>query len=273
MRTPKKKIDIFIISDSTGTTAEMVINAALVQFKNIKPVFKKFPYIKTKNQIKPILNQARSVQGIVIYSVVSKELRAWLRKEKRTADTYTIDLLGPIIDRIQKQWDVTPTLEPGLLRGIGEESLRVAESIDFTLMHDDGQGMETLGKGDLIILGVSRTSKTPTSLYLSCNYGLKVANVPIINAMKPPEKVFILKNQKIGLRIEPERLAFLRRRRWKHEVLDYADISHIKEELDYSEHIFSQIKDLQVIDVSYSSIEEVAARIIELREERKARAA
>lgn len=248
----------------------MVISAVLVQFKDIVPVFKKFPYIKTKEQIKAILNQAHAAQGIVIYSLVSQELRAWIRKERRTMDMYAIDLLGPIIDRIRKQWDLMPLLEPGLLRGIGEESLRLAESIDFTLKHDDGQGVETLEKADLIILGVSRTSKTPTSLYLSCNHGLKVANVPLILGMRPPDKVFTLKTQKVGFTIEYDRLAFIRRKRVKYseEALNYyLDVTHIKEELAYSRRIFNQIEGLQVIDVTISSIEEVANKIMEARQE------
>lgn len=274
MRRPKKRIHIFIVSDSTGMTAEMVINAVLVQFKDVKPVFKKFPYIKTKEQIKAILDQAHAVQGIVIYSLVSQDLRAWIRRERRATDIYAIDLLGPIIDRIRKMWGLIPLLEPGLLRGIDAESLRLAESIDYTLKHDDGQGVETLGKADLIILGVSRTSKTPTSLYLSCNHGLKVANVPLILGMKPPDKVFTLKTPKTGFTIELERLAFIRRKRMKYaEAGDYLDVTHIREELDYSERIFGQIKGLQIIDVTHSSIEEVANRIMEERQERAGRAA
>ncbi len=268
MRPPKKKVHIFIISDSTGMTAEMVINAVLVQFKEIKPVYKKFPFVKTKEEVRTILSQAHWLQGIVIYSLVSPELRARVRREKRTMDIYAIDLLGPILDRLRKQWNLLPLLEPGLLRGIGEESLRLAESIDFTLKHDDGQGVDTLGKADLIILGVSRTSKTPTSLYLSCNQGLKVANVPIIPGIMLPAKVFTLKNQKIGFTIEPDRLAFIRRRRMKYgEAPDYLDISHIKEELDYSEQMYTRIPGLQIIDVSHSSIEEVSGRIMETRQE------
>ncbi len=266
---PKKRIHIFIVSDSTGMTAEMVINAVLVQFKDVKPVFKKFPYIKAKEQIGAILNQAHAVKGsIVIYSLVSQELRAWIRRERRAMDIYAIDLLGPIIDRIRKMWNLIPLLEPGLLRGIGEESLRLAESIDYTLKHDDGQGVETLGKADLVILGVSRTSKTPTSLYLSCNHGMKVANVPIILGIKPPDKVFTLKRQKIGFTIDLDRLAFIRRKRLKYtETKDYMDVTHIREELDYSERIFRQIKGLQLIDVTHSSIEEVANRVMEERQE------
>ncbi len=252
----------------------MVINAVLVQFKDVKPVFKKFPYIKTKEQIKAILDQAHAVQGIIIYSLVSQDLRTWIRRERRATDIYAIDLLGPIIDRIRKTWNLIPLLEPGLLRGISEESLRLAESIDYTLKHDDGQGVETLGKADLIILGVSRTSKTPTSLYLSCNHGMKVANVPIILGMRPPDKVFTLKTPKIGFAIEPDRLAFIRRRRMKYtEAGDYADVRHIRLELDYSEQVFSQIKDLHIIDVTHNSIEEVANRIMEGRQERRGPAA
>jgi regulator of PEP synthase PpsR (kinase-PPPase family) len=271
MSQSKKRAHIFIVSDSTGSTAEMVINAVLVQFKDLEPVFKKFPFISTKEQIRAILNQADRVNGVVIYSLVSQELRAWIRREKRTMDIHAFDLLGPIIDRIQKHWDLIPLLEPGLLRGIGEESLRLAESIDFTLKHDDGQGVETLGNADLMILGVSRTSKTPTSIYLSCNNGIKVANVPIIPDIRPPHKVFASsKIQKIGFTISPERLAFIRQKRVKYGHMDYyLDETKIREELAYSRRIFNQIKGLEVIDVTSSSIEEVASKIIEIRRERK----
>jgi regulator of PEP synthase PpsR (kinase-PPPase family) len=268
MSPPKKKVHVFIVSDATGMTAEMVISAVLVQFKEIKPVFKRFPYIKTKEQIKAILTQAEAVQGIVIYSLVLQELRMWIRKEKRKMNVYTIDLLGPFMERIGRLWNVVPALRPGLLREIGEESIRFAESIDFTLKHDDGQGLETLEKADLIILGVSRTSKTPTSLYLSCNNGLKVANIPIIDGIKPHNKIFSVKTQKVGLTIAPERLAFIRQKRLKYAgSTDYMDITHVKKELEYSHRIFNQIKGLQVIDVTNSSIEEIANKVTEGRSE------
>jgi len=264
MSLPRKKVHVFIVSDATGITAEMVISAVLVQFKEIEPTFKKFPYIKTKEQINAILTQAEAVKGIVIYSLVSQELRAWIRKEKRKMDVYTIDLLGPLLDRMRKLWNLNPLLSPGLLRGIGEESILLAESIDFTLKHDDGQGIDTLDKADLIIIGVSRTSKTPTSLYLSCNNDLKVANVAIIQDMKPPNKVFTLKIPKTGFTISPERLAFIRQKRLKYAgSTDYTDLTQIKKELEHSHRIFTQIKGLQIIDVTNSSIEEIANKIIE----------
>ena len=269
MKPSKKKVHVFIVSDATGMTAEMVISAVLVQFKEIEPIFKKFPYIKTKEQIKAILEQAEAVQGIVIYSLVSQELRSWIRREKRKIKVFIIDILGPLLETLGKMWNLIPTFNPGLLKRVSEESVRLAESIDFTLRHDDGQNIDTIDQADLVLLGVSRTSKTPTSLYLSCNNNLKVANVPIIEEMKPPEKVFTLNNiQKVGLTIAPERLAFIRERRLKYAgTTDYLDISHIKKELEYSHRIFNHIKGLQLIDVTHSSIEEVANKIIENRQE------
>ncbi|NWF51648.1 MAG: kinase/pyrophosphorylase [Nitrospirae bacterium] len=268
MNPPKKKVHVFIVSDATGITAEMVISAVLVQFKEIEPVFKRFPYIKTKEQIKEILMQAEAVKGIVIYSFVSQELRAWVRKEQRKMDIYTVDILGPLLERLGKMWNINPVLNPGLFRGIGEESFKLAESIDFTLKHDDGQGIETIDSADIVILGVSRTSKTPTSLYLSCNNNLKIANIPVILNMNPPEKIFALNTQKVGFTISPERLAFIRQKRLKYaKSIDYTDITNIRRELEYSHKIFNQIKGLQVIDVTNSSIEEIANKIIENRTE------
>ncbi len=270
MKERKKKVHVFIVSDATGLTAEMVISAVLVQFKEIDPIFKKFPYIKTKEQIKAILEQAEDVKGIIIYSLVSQELRSWLRREKRKINIFMIDLLGPLLDRLGKMWNIIPTFNPGLLRKIGEESIRLAESIDFTLRHDDGQCIDSVDDADLLILGVSRTSKTPTSLYLSCNNNLKVANIPIIEGINPPDKIFSLNMHKVGLTIAPERLAFIRERRLKYAgTTDYLDISHIKRELEYSHRIFNKIKGIQVIDVTNSSIEEVANKILEGRQESK----
>ncbi len=264
MGSSKRNVQIFIISDATGTTAEMVISAVLVQFKEIKPILKRYPYIKTREQIDEILNKAHVVRGIVIYSLVSKELRTWIRKEERKMDLYTIDLVGPLLEGMGRFWDLAPVLRPGLFRGIREASFRLADSIDFTLRHDDGQGVETLGKADIIILGVSRTSKTPTSLYLSCNNYLKVANIPIILDMEPPAKVLKLKAKKVGFTISPHRLAYIRQTRLKYAgSINYTDMTMIKRELAYCHRIFNQIKELNVIDVTSSSIEEIANMVLE----------
>jgi len=263
MSPPKKKVNVFIVSDATGMTAERVISAVLVQFKQIKPIFKRFPYIKTKEQIESILARAERLEAIVIYSFVTRELSRWIVKRNRKNEVYAIDLLGPLLEQMGRRWNMIPAFRPGLLGSIGDESIRAAESVDFTLRHDDGQGIATLGRADLIIIGVSRTSKTPTSLYLSCNNNLKVANVPIILGIEPPKKLFTLKRRRIGLTIAPERLAFIRGKRLKYvEPTDYTDMRLIREELAYSDRIFNRIDGIDVIDVTNMSIEEVANQIV-----------
>lgn len=263
MRQTVKKLHVFVVSDATGITAERAISAVLVQFKRIKPIFKRCPYIKTTGQIEDIMETAERLDAIVIYSIVAKELHACIQTENAKRNVEAIDLIGPLLERMQRRLKMTPSFRRGLFKGLGEESLRRAESIDFTLSHDDGQGIETLGKADLIILGVSRTSKTPTSLYLSCNNNLKVANVPLILNVEPPKKIFTLKTRKVGLSISAEKLAFIRQKRLKYAgETEYTDITSIKKELEYSSQIFKKIEGLGVIDVTSRSIEEIADKIL-----------
>ena len=265
MKTPKRKVYVFVISDATGITAERVISAVLVQFsRQIDPVIERHAFVKTEKQISRILENAESRQGVVIYSLVSLNLREWIHKESARRRVVFIDLLGPLLNKMKRLFHVIPSQHPGLLGVLGEESMRLAESIDYTMRHDDGDGIETLGLADVIILGVSRTSKTPTSLYLSCNHNLKVANVPIILNMEPPPKVFSLKRpRKVGFTISPDKLALIRRRRYKgRPVKDYYDLSAINRELAHCQRMFDRIKGLQIIDVTQSSIEEVAKLIV-----------
>ena len=263
MDSTKKKVNVFIVSDATGITAERVINAALVQFKQIQPIFEKFSFVKTRKQIEDILSKAEELDAIVIYSLVSKELRSWIRPQMRKKGLSRIDLLGPLLVRMERLWNIMPAFRPGLFKGLTEDSLRLAESIDYTLKHDDAQGLETLGEADIIILGISRTSKTPTSFYLSCNHGMKVANIPIIKDVPLPEVIFSLKKRKIGFTISPKKAAIIRQKRFLYAgESDYSDIEYIREELLYSHKVFRKIKGLRVIDVTYSSIEEVAEKIL-----------
>ena len=263
MEIKDKKVHVLIVSDATGVTAERVISAALVQFEEIQPIYRKFSHVKTKEQIDEILNDAQKHGAIVIYSLVAQELRMYLLREKRLRNVYAIDLLGPLLKRLGRQLNLMPVSRPGLFKGQAEESLRLSESIDFTLSHDDGLNIDTLHDADLIILGVSRTSKTPTSLYLSCNHNLKVANVPIIPNEPPPEQIFTVKTRRVGFTIAPEKVALIRHRRLAYTgSSDYTDIELIRQEILYSHKIFRRIPGLQVIDVTYRSIEEIAEQIV-----------
>ena len=141
MKSTDKKVHVLVVSDATGITAERAISAALVQFQEIVPIFKKFPYVHTKQDIDEILSQAEQLDAIVIYSLVSKRLRKYFQKERKKRGVYAIDLLGPLLIRIGRQLDVIPVARPGLYKGFDEESLRLSESIHFTLRHDDGQNI------------------------------------------------------------------------------------------------------------------------------------
>jgi len=258
----RKTINVFIISDATGVTAERVIKAALLQFKDIKPHYQRHPYIMETEQIDDILHRAEQTEVVVIYSLVSRRLRDYFLQRRKRKRIYAIDLLGPLLKRIERQWNVMPSLEPGLLDPASEASLQLAESIEFTLQHDDGQGIDTLHQADLIILGVSRTSKTPTSLYLSCNSGLKVANLPILLNTEPPEEIFTVKVRKVGFSIAPEKVARIRiQRRIMPGPSDYTDLEVIRKELLFCQKIYRRIPNLKVFDVANRSIEEIADKI------------
>ena len=265
MAKAKRRISVYVVSDATGVTAERVISAVLVQFdREIEPVLKRHPYVRTSGQLAGILDRAQKENGLVVVSLVAKGLRKWLKENRSAHRVQVIDLLGPLLMRMENLFQVMPSLHPGLLGVLGEESLRLAESIDFTLRHDDGRNLGTLGRADVIIVGVSRTSKTPTSFYLSCNHNLKVANVPLMLDLEPPPKLFTLKRPTmVGLLIHPEKLAAIRTRRFKGRAMEgYNDPKSVRRELDFSRKVFSRIKNIRVIDVTNSSVEEVANQIV-----------
>jgi len=258
-----KKVHVFIISDATGITSERVISAVLVQFTEIEPVFERFPFTKSVEEVREVLAKAQQASGIVIYSLASAELRDYLAKERRKSKILTIDVLGPLLKQVGNLFQMVPALQPGLLSVIGETSIRLANAIDFTLRHDDGQEPETLEEADLLILGPSRTSKTPTSLYVSCNHNLKVANVPLILDVEPPAQIFAVSCRRIGFTVSAEKLAFIRQKRFKAEAPpEYIDLAYIRRELAYSRLIYRRIPEIQLIDVTNTSIEEIANRII-----------
>lgn len=264
MSLTKKKVNVFIVSDATGMTAEMLAASALVQFKQVEPVFKRFPNVNTKEQVAQILESAEQLGAFVVYSLVSRELRSYFRVERKRRRVNAMDLLGPLLRRMGRMWNAAPIMRPGIFKGAGQESIQLAESINFTLKHDDGQRLATVDKADLIILGISRTSKTPTSIYISCTYDLKVANIPIIPGENLPKKIFNLPQRKIGFTISPARAAFLRQKRFEYlERTDYTDLDAIRDELKHSQRLFREIRGIKLLDVTNKSIEEIATEIME----------
>jgi regulator of PEP synthase PpsR (kinase-PPPase family) len=260
-------IHVHVVSDATGVGTERLARAALVQFRRrLTPVFHRHPFVDSSQELERILDEVEAHQGVVLYTMNDEKLRQWLEDAQYERAVEFIDMLGPLFRRIGRKYQTRPLLDSNLLtEALGAKELRLAQATDFTLAHDDGKGVETLGMADIIILGVSRTSKTPTSIYLSNHYFLKVANVPLIPEVEPPPKIFTLKRPHIvGLTISPEKLAHVRRNRFKAGVVDnYYDIKTINRELLWAEKIFKRIKGINVIDVTDRTVEEVSNMIVE----------
>jgi len=260
-------IHIHIVSDATGIGIERLARAALIQFRDsLVPVFHRHPFVISEQDLESVIDEVEANQGVLLYTMNDRHLRQCLDDAQYDRAVEFIDMLGPIMKRIGRKYRARPLLDSSLLaEALGTKELQLAQSIDFTLAHDDGKGVETIDEADILILGVSRTSKTPTSIYLSSHYCLKVANIPLIDKMDPPREIFALKKPHIiGLKISPQKLAHVRRNRFKPgTVKNYYDINEIRMELMWAEKIFKRIKRIQVIDVTNRTVEEVSNTIVE----------
>lgn len=263
---------IFIVSDATGKTCELVVKAALTQFETSQAVLHRMRYVRNEAQVHKVIDEARKTKGIVVYTLVSPKLRkAMLHSGLRNAVS-TIDILGPILTRLTDLLEISPLAIPGLFRDLDEAYYRRIEAIDFTVKHDDGLRPNELSKADIVLVGVSRTSKTPISIYLSYR-GHRVANLPIVLGIEPPSQLFTIDTHRIvGLTIHHKRLQAIRKARVRRlvsaELSSYVDLQEIKKELKYSYTIF-QRGGWRVIDVTSKSIEESATEIMELVGEKR----
>jgi len=257
----EKPLNIFIVSDATGSTAEAVLTSVLVQFGTVQPLIRRFPFIRTREQVEDIIQRAPAGNCIIIFTFVSPELCKLMLEGGREKKLIVVDLISPLMTIISGILQSAPSMKPGKLNNEGEDAFKVTKAIHYTLQHDDGQGLETLEEADLIILGVSRTGKTPTSIFLSCR-NLRIANIPIIKDLPLPEKVIQLPIKKVGFRIDIERLLQLRSERARSLRLSaipgYSGLESIFAELEYCEELYKRIPRLRTIDVTNRSIEEIS---------------
>ncbi|MFH1277903.1 MAG: pyruvate, water dikinase regulatory protein [Candidatus Eisenbacteria bacterium] len=265
VRTKIPRLHIFVVSDATGSTAEAVARSALVQFAGPRPIVRRFGFVRTEEQVNEIVEAAPEGRGIIVFTLVSAELASRLKRKGRAKSLTVVDVLSPVMKTLGDAIHKEPRREPGTFRHEEEESYKIAEAIHYTLRHDDGQGLDTLDEADLIILGVSRTGKTPTSIYLSCRK-LKVANIPIVHGISLPEEVFELPVKKVGFKMNLDRLVELRERRVDRlpitAVPGYHGRAGIFEEIEYCEGIYRKLPGLRTIDVTNRSIEETAEWIV-----------
>ncbi len=260
---------IYLISDSTGETLDRVFLAIKAQFRNINYNVKSYFFTRTENQVIKILDEAnKNENAIILYTIVDNNLAKFLGNISAEKKIPCFSVLGNLIHNFSKLLNQKASHIPSGQHELNKEYYERIEAIQFTMNHDDGNNIKDLNKSDLILLGVSRTTKTPTSIYLA-NKGFRTSNVPLVNENSIPE--ILKKNPKmvcvIGLVVEPERLADIRKNRMvtikERENINYTNIQKIKEEVESSKKTFLKYK-WPTIDVTRKSVEEVAASIIKI---------
>ena len=262
---------IYLISDSTGETLDRIFTAIKAQFKNIKYKIYTYSFTRTDNQISKILSEAeKKTNSIILYSIVDSNLAKYLAKTSREKEIPCFGVLGDLILSFSKLLNQKASHQPSGQYALNDEYYKRIEAIQFTMNHDDGNSVKEIKKSDIVLLGVSRTSKTPTSIYLA-NKGYKTSNIPLINENSIPQ--ILKENPKIscviGLNTEPERLVDIRKNRMNSlketQNKSYTDLDKIRKEVENAKNAFKKYK-WPTIDVTRKSVEETAASIIKIYE-------
>ncbi|RSL30901.1 kinase/pyrophosphorylase [Salibacterium salarium] len=252
---------VYVVSDSVGETAELVVKAAASQFGEKGMEIRRIPYVEDERTIDEVIDLAKEVKAMIAYTLVIPEKNNYLLEQAKAAGVETVDIIGPMLDKMESVSGLAPKYEPGMLYRLDEDYFRKVEAIEFAVKYDDGRDPGGIMRADIVLIGVSRTSKTPLSQYLA-HKRLKVANVPLVPEVEPPEELFKISSKKcIGLSISPKKLNDIRTERLKALGLkaeaNYAKLERIEEELKHSRKVMDDIG-CTVIDVSSKAVEETA---------------
>ncbi|WP_066371031.1 pyruvate, water dikinase regulatory protein [Neobacillus fumarioli] len=258
---------VYVVSDSVGETAELVVKAVATQFNGGQVEVRRSSYVEEIDDIEDVLLLAKDSRAIIAYTIVIPELKEFLDRRAKDEGILAVDLLDPLMNAFETKLGREPHHQPGLVRKLDEEYFRKIEAIEFAVKYDDGRDPRGILKADIVLIGVSRTSKTPLSMFLA-HKRFKVANVPLVPEVPPPEELYkIPRKNCIGLIISPDKLNEIRKERLKSLGLasraNYASYQRILEELDYAEKIMKRVG-CPVIDVSNKAIEETAGLIMEI---------
>ncbi len=263
-----EKSIIYVVSDSVGETAEFVIKAALSQFmsENDYDLYR-IPYVENIEVLRGAVYHAKQLGAMIGFTLVSAKFREFLIQEAADKQVECVDIIGPMLQAMERKFQMQPKEEPGLIHQLDEDYFRRVEAIEFAVRYDDGRDPRGVAQADIVLIGVSRTSKTPLSQYLA-HKQLKVANVPIVPEIDPPSSLFDLPAHKcIGLKINPNELNGIRKERLKSLGLDdhalYANHERIELELAYFNKIIERLG-CPVIDVSHKAVEETANIILNM---------
>ena len=277
MSEPKVKFfHLHLVSDSTGETVSIVARSCLVQFDTIEATEHMWAMVRSKDQVEDILDGIRKNPGFVLYTIVNEDTRNQLEEGCRKLQVPCLAVLDPIISKLGMHLDAEVHPMPGRQHVMDAEYFSRIEAMQFVLSHDDGQSTHNLDNADVVVMGVSRTSKTPTCIYLA-NRGIRAANIPIVPGCALPDELFTSINPLIvGLTKDPKRLVEIRRQRLRlldqDETSDYVDLEKVSSEINDARRLFTK-HDWPVINVSRKSIEETAATIIQLYNKRREQSA
>lgn len=268
----KKIINLHLISDSTGETIGSVSRAVMSQFENVEAREFIWPLVRTQSQIDKVKAAIDKNPGIVMYSILHNDLVDAIKKHCVQLQLPCIGVLSPIISAFSNYLGMDMSNVIGRQHLLDEEYFHRVDAINYTMSHDDGQAHWDLYEADIVLVGVSRTSKSPTSVYLSCR-GYKTANIPFVNLETFPTSIFDLKKPLIvGLIINPEILIQIRQSRMtsmgQDSATDYINLDAVKSEIAESRKLFAKLN-CPIIDVTKKSVEETAARIIQLLQEKR----
>ncbi|WP_128891442.1 pyruvate, water dikinase regulatory protein [Erythrobacter sp. HKB08] len=268
------RLHLHLVSDSTGETLEMVAKAALAQFEDADIVRHFWPMVRSRQHLDRIVPELAANPGLVLFTLVNPETRARLEDHCRQLALPAVPALDAVTEALESQLGQEAHGRPGRQHLMDDAYFRRVDAIHYTIAHDDGVGWENWEEADIVLAGVSRTSKTPTSIYLA-NRGYKTANIPLVVESPPPKKLFELKKPLVvGLTTAPERLVQIRRNRLlslnEATETSYVDNDRVKSEVQFARRMFAD-NGWPVIDVTRRSIEETAAAVIRLKSERERR--
>lgn len=263
-----KRLRVFVVSDSVGETGDQVAKAIISQFRPSfeETIIRRFPHIQSEEHIRKIVNLALKKNALIVYTLVKHEMRTLLQELCEKEKIHAVDILGPGLKSMAAFMEETPLEAPGIVHQLDDDYFKKIEAIEFAVKYDDGRDPRGLLQADIVLIGVSRTSKTPLSQYLA-HKRFKVANVPIVPEVEPPEELFMIDpNKCVGLIITPEKLNYIRKERLISLGLSddavYAQHNRILEEIKHFKKIVDKLG-CQVVDVTNKAVEETAHVIID----------
>ena len=262
---------VYVVSDSVGETAEFVVKAVAAQFNGGNVDIRRYSFAENEEDIEEVLSIAKNSNSIIAYTLAIPKLKEYLDLRSKQEGIMAVDIMQPLIEAFMKKFNKQPNHQPKLLRKLDDEYFRRVEAIEFAVKYDDGRDPRGVNRADIVLIGVSRTSKTPLSMYLA-HQGYKVANVPLVPEVSPPDELFQLpRNKCVGLVITPDKLNEIRRERLKalglRSEANYASFERILDELDYAEKIMKRVG-CPIINVANKAVEETAGLIIDILKKR-----